>query len=287
MHMNMTPPMVPSIPTSAQSPSNTDWFSTFLQVGHHTDPHAMQPTEGVHSVDEAWARMTGSVPVRVDNLRREASYLRHRVEPENPALSLPIPHDEMLNSPLGVAIWCLWGFLYVNDSWARFLGYTKEELLSGLVFWPQLFPTREMLVRRTGCLAFAFSGDEVHIENPAQFVRKDGSEITCVFTVRAVRDQVGQPVYFVGQLVPLDASMLPSTQHVPRTNTSLLGVLQQQAQAGNNNCAPMMPSMYAYPLQQHQQSQQRQLQHQAQLQMATPTTTYPDAFYLNAPTPDL
>jgi PAS domain S-box-containing protein len=117
------------------------------------------------------------------------------------------------DSVFGIAIWCLWGFLSVNDVFCNILGYERDEFLSGDMFFPQLFPAREVQERRMNCLQFAFSKDEVHVENPATFVRKDGNEINCIFTVRAARDHNNVPLYFVGHLIPLDPVLLASTTH--------------------------------------------------------------------------
>eukprot|EP00762_Andalucia_godoyi_P004997 ANDGO_01407.mRNA.1 hypothetical protein len=134
--------------------------------------------------------------------------------------------DLYQSAPVGQAIWCLWGFLHVNSALCECLQYSQEELLSGRIFWPQLFPQREALLRRTSCLAFAFSGDDVHIENPGLFVRRDGTEIPCIFAVRAIRDAHRQPVYFVGQIIPLH---LPSkTDHLPQIHSEIISMLKQQ-----------------------------------------------------------
>lgn len=89
------------------------------------------------------------------------------------------------------------GFLKVNPSCCRILGYTEEELLRLKVLDVTHPDDRGEILR---LYAELLAGSLPVIEYEKRYLRKDGSHIWGHVTVSAVHDPDGQPVYLAGQM---------------------------------------------------------------------------------------
>ncbi len=138
-----------------------------------------------------------SFPVVVGALRDALERQQTALEISRKQLS-----DTMQAAAIGMALVSPAGrWLEVNPALCQLLGYSEEELLP-LAFQDVTHPddleldlanVRELLDGRA---------DTYHMEK--RYLRKDGREMWALLAVSIVRDQHGQPLYFVAQIEDID-----------------------------------------------------------------------------------
>lgn len=162
-----------------------------------------------------------------DGAWREVRWCAERLsEGEQIALSLhPLGHERdlaarlreverrfelaMTNAPIGMAISRLDGpWIAVNPALCDLLGYPEEDLLGGLTFADLTHP--EDLVVERQLLEELLAGTRSDYRVDKRYRRRDGSVVRTETVVSLVRDQRGQPRYFVAQC--LDTTQLHRTE---------------------------------------------------------------------------
>jgi diguanylate cyclase (GGDEF)-like protein/PAS domain S-box-containing protein len=88
----------------------------------------------------------------------------------------------------------------LNDAMCRLLGYTREELAS-----VDIFTVTHPDDRRTDieCGMKAYAGDIDGWTREKRLMRKDGSEVWVLETVSFVRDEAGEPLHFLTQVIDI------------------------------------------------------------------------------------
>jgi PAS domain S-box-containing protein len=105
------------------------------------------------------------------------------------------------HSAIGIAIVGLDGrWLQTNRANCRLLGYSEAELLASSF---QALTHPDDLELNMKYLRRALDGEIDHYELEKRYFRKDGRIIWAFVTVSVVRDEQGQPLYFVSQLQDL------------------------------------------------------------------------------------
>jgi PAS domain S-box-containing protein len=114
--------------------------------------------------------------------------------------------DEILRSafdrsPTGMSVIDLAGrWLRINDSYCRMLGYEADELI-GAPF--QKFTHPDDLAEDYEFVAAALAGELDSFEREKRYVRKDGSLLWARVRAEVIRDEAGEPLYFVSHLQDL------------------------------------------------------------------------------------
>jgi diguanylate cyclase (GGDEF)-like protein/PAS domain S-box-containing protein len=117
----------------------------------------------------------------------------------------PLPWDENAqlrrafdDAALGMSIANLnWGLLRVNEAHCRMLGYTAHELLT-TDFRTRIHP--DDMKPNDDLRRDLFSGRINSYETERRYIHKDGHIVWCLVTVSLIRDEDGEPQYFVGQM---------------------------------------------------------------------------------------
>jgi PAS domain S-box-containing protein len=106
--------------------------------------------------------------------------------------------DALEHSGIGTALVSLEGrWLRVNASLQRLLGYSAAEL-SKLTFQDITHP--DDLATDLAHLDELLAGKTLSYQMEKRYIRKDGGEIWILLSVSLVRDEAGQPLYFVSQI---------------------------------------------------------------------------------------
>lgn len=127
-------------------------------------------------------------------------------------------------SPIGAAVVSLdYRFLDVNDSFCKIVGYDRAELLS--LSFPEITHPDDLekdlaLTRRVA------SGELEHYELEKRYVRKDGSSVWALLSVRLLRDN-GAPVCFLPMVQDITQRRRVEEQ-VLRLNASLERRVQER-----------------------------------------------------------
>lgn len=107
------------------------------------------------------------------------------------------------NASSGVALLDLDGrFLQVNPAFCRMLGWTEEELLSRT--WRDVTHPRDRGVQET-YEREALGGGDPSFQWEKRHVRPDGSYIWTLISRNLVRDERGEPLYFISQVLDISA----------------------------------------------------------------------------------
>jgi diguanylate cyclase (GGDEF)-like protein/PAS domain S-box-containing protein len=102
------------------------------------------------------------------------------------------------DAALGMSIANLnWGLLRVNEAHCRMLGYTEHELLT-TDFRTRIHP--DDLKPNDALRRDLFSGKINSYETERRYIHRDGHIVWCLVTVSLIRDEDGEPQYFVGQM---------------------------------------------------------------------------------------
>ena len=142
---------------------------------------------------------------------------------------LPWEEDAQLRSAfddaaIGMSIANLnWGLLRVNAAHCRMLGYSAHELLT-TDFRTRIHP--DDIAPNDRLRRDLFAGRIDSYETERRYFHKDGHVVWCLVTVSLIRDQDGEPQYFVGQMQDIserkraEESLRQSEQRVSRVLTS-------------------------------------------------------------------
>ena len=121
--------------------------------------------------------------------------------PESPSQAARLFENAFANAPIGMALVSLDGqFLKVNQSACQLLGYPEPELLRQT--FAELTHPDDLdadLHERRRLLA----GEIERYTQPKRYVRKDGDHVWASLSVSLVRDDQGQPVHFISQIVDI------------------------------------------------------------------------------------
>jgi len=102
------------------------------------------------------------------------------------------------DAALGMSIANLnWGLLRVNEAHCRMLGYTEHELLT-TDFRTRIHP--DDLKPNDDLRRDLFSGKINFYQTERRYIHRDGHIVWCLVTVSLIRDEDGEPQYFVGQM---------------------------------------------------------------------------------------
>jgi PAS domain S-box-containing protein len=119
-----------------------------------------------------------------------------------PARAAPAT-DELLRSafersPTGISVVGVDGrWLRINDAYCRMLGYEREDLI-GAAVWEFIHPGDAAEDREF--MAAAMAGTAHSSEREKRYVCKDGSTVWMRVRVEVIRNEAGEPVYFVSHL---------------------------------------------------------------------------------------
>lgn len=119
-------------------------------------------------------------------------------------------------------------WLRVNDRLAAILGYSREEL-EQLTFQQITYP--EDLAADEVLVADLLAGRERAYQMEKRYVRKDGGIVWADLTVSLVRDDNGQPLYFVSVIEDIDARKRAEHERDEQLETA--SALQRAADALN------------------------------------------------------
>jgi PAS domain S-box-containing protein len=89
-------------------------------------------------------------------------------------------------------------WLRINDACCRMLGYERDELLAGAGFANFTHP--DDVAEDREFMAAAIRGELESSEREKRYVCKDGSIIWARVRAELIRDEAGEPVYFVPHL---------------------------------------------------------------------------------------
>ena len=121
--------------------------------------------------------------------------------PESPAQAARLFENAFANAPIGMALVSLQGrFLKVNQSACELLGYPEDELLSqtfGQLTHPDDLDTDVHEVQRL------LAGAIERYTLPKRYIRKDGDQVWASLSVSLVRDEDGEPVHLISQIVDI------------------------------------------------------------------------------------
>jgi diguanylate cyclase (GGDEF)-like protein/PAS domain S-box-containing protein/hemerythrin-like metal-binding protein len=87
-------------------------------------------------------------------------------------------------------------FIEVNDAWCEMFGYGREEALSRHLTWRQITHPDD-LDKDTALVGKLLAGAAESIRMERSFVRKDGQTLWGSMQVSLVRDEQGEPQYFI------------------------------------------------------------------------------------------
>jgi PAS domain S-box-containing protein len=105
------------------------------------------------------------------------------------------------HSAVGIALVAPEGrWLEVNTAVTQLLGYTKSELRD-LDF--QTLTHADDVATELACVRRALAGETEHYDLEKRYIHKDGRVVTTVLTASLVRDRLGQPAYFIHQLLDI------------------------------------------------------------------------------------
>jgi diguanylate cyclase (GGDEF)-like protein/PAS domain S-box-containing protein len=117
--------------------------------------------------------------------------------------------------------------LRVNDSFARMLGYTVNDLI-GRHF--SEFTHRDDIGLSRPWLEQILSGARDSYQIEKRYVRRDGSIVHALLCVSAVRDDSGQPLHFVAEVVDISEGKAQQDQLRHQATTDhLTGLLNRRA----------------------------------------------------------
>jgi diguanylate cyclase (GGDEF)-like protein/PAS domain S-box-containing protein len=121
--------------------------------------------------------------------------------PDSSSQAARLFENAFANAPIGMALVSLDGqFLKVNQSACHLLGYPEPELLRQ-TFQELTHPDDlDADVHELGRL---IAGEIERYSLPKRYVRKDGDQVWASLSVSLVRDEAGQPVHFISQIVDI------------------------------------------------------------------------------------
>jgi len=111
-------------------------------------------------------------------------------------------HLAFYQGVVGMALLDIKGkFLEVNDSFCEFTGYNREELVNQSVFnlENESQPLAKIYMDRL------LNDDHECCKGECQLKRKDGTNVWALVGLNMVKDEFGNPIYFIGQVVDIDS----------------------------------------------------------------------------------
>jgi diguanylate cyclase (GGDEF)-like protein/PAS domain S-box-containing protein len=118
-----------------------------------------------------------------------------------PSQAVGLFENAFANAPIGMALVDLDGrFLKVNQSVCEFLGYPEPELLRQSF---QVLTHPDDLDADIHEVERLVAGEIDHYTMSKRYLRKDGDEVWASLSVSVVRDDRGDPVHFISQIVDI------------------------------------------------------------------------------------
>jgi len=112
-------------------------------------------------------------------------------------------------------------WLEVNDQLSKIVGYTREELLSLTVFD---ITHKDDISTNIALLKEFLSGKKSYLNNEQRFIHKNGSIVHTILSVSVVKNDQGNPLYFIGQITDITPRKI-AAQKLQETLAKLEGIL--------------------------------------------------------------